>query len=164
MSDLISFQDLLNPTCSRPHVVILGAGATRAAFPKRDRNGKLIPLMCDFIEILHLESIIRKHGIEVSTIGNFELFFSDLFLDNSNKPLIKETENTIYDYFSDLMLPDYPTLYDHLILSLSKKDIIATFNWDPFLWQAGMRIYNRISDKIPKIFFFMEMLLSALII
>jgi cyclic nucleotide-binding protein len=39
--------------------------------------------------------------------------------------------------------PELLTLYDHLVLSLRPKDVIATFNWDPFLipdrtpWRVG---------------------------
>jgi len=36
-------------------------------------------------------------------------------------------------------LPDEPTIYDYMILSLRSKDHIATFNWDPFLYQAFVR-------------------------
>ena len=36
-------------------------------------------------------------------------------------------------------MPDKPTLYDHLVLSLREKDLIATFNWDPFLFDACWR-------------------------
>ena len=32
-----------------PHVVILGAGASRAAFPYGERNGIVPPLMKDFV-------------------------------------------------------------------------------------------------------------------
>lgn len=42
-----------------------------------------------------------------------------------------------------MQLPDEPTIYDHLILSLRPKDLIATFNWDPFLYQA----FNRCGTK-----------------
>lgn len=37
-------------------------------------------------------------------------------------------ENKIIDYFTNLKLPETPTFYDHLILCLRKKDVIATFN------------------------------------
>ena len=47
---------------------------------------------------------------------------------------LKDLFRSAYDYFAMLRLPDSPTLYDYLILST--MDIIATFNWDPFLLQA----------------------------
>jgi hypothetical protein len=38
-----------------------------------------------------------------------------------------------------LKLPEEATIYDYLVLSLRSPDIIATFNWDPFLYQAFER-------------------------
>ena len=49
-------------------------------------------------------------------------------------------------------LPDEPTLYDYLVLSLREKDIIATFNWDPFLALAFQRNMH-LTDRMPKIAF-----------
>ena len=40
-----------------PHVVILGAGASRAACPDGDKNGEILPLMDDFIEVLELDNL-----------------------------------------------------------------------------------------------------------
>ena len=45
----------------------------------------------------------------------------------------------IHDYFHSLRIPPTPTLYDHLLLALRKKDVVATFNWDPLLLQAAKR-------------------------
>lgn len=47
-------------------------------------------------------------------------------------------------------LPDEPTIYDFLVLGLREKDVIATFNWDPFLMQALRRNGFRLTDKLPK--------------
>ena len=55
------------------------------------------------------------------------------------------------EYFSNLELPDKVTLYDYIILSLRKKDIIATFNWDPLLLLAYRR--NMIVKPLPEIVF-----------
>jgi hypothetical protein len=49
-------------------------------------------------------------------------------------------------------LPDEPTIYDYILLSLKENDVIATFNWDPFLVQSYQRV-NKITTKLPKIFF-----------
>lgn len=48
-------------------------------------------------------------------------------------------------------IPTEPTLYDYLVLSLRKKDIIATFNWDPLLLQA-MRRHSHITN-LPTVVF-----------
>jgi len=45
--------------------------------------------------------------------------------------IARRVEQVIDEYFETLNA-DTPTLYDHLILSLRPKDVIATFNWDRF--------------------------------
>lgn len=53
---------------------------------------------------------------------------------------------------SDFVLPDEPTIYDFLVMSLTSKDLIATFNWDPFLVQAIARA-QRYTSNIPQVVF-----------
>jgi hypothetical protein len=48
-------------------------------------------------------------------------------------------------------MPDEPTLYDYLMLSLRETDLIATFNWDPFLVRAFIR--NRDVAAMPQLAF-----------
>lgn len=127
----------------RPHIVLLGAGASRAAFPNGDRNGKQIPIMNDLIKIVGLDLILSKHGISYS-INNFEEIYSNILKDSTKADIALELEKQVFDYFSSLELPDEPTIYDHLVLSLREKDVIATFNWDPFLQQALNRNYNAV--------------------
>jgi hypothetical protein len=38
----------------RPHVYILGAGASYAAFPRGEKTGRKLPLMNNLVEILQL--------------------------------------------------------------------------------------------------------------
>lgn len=45
---------------NRPHVVLLGAGATMAAIPNGDKNGRKSSVMNNFIEELGMSSIIKK--------------------------------------------------------------------------------------------------------
>jgi hypothetical protein len=134
-----SVQDQINDTqIGRPHLVILGAGASRAAFPNGDKNGKKLPLMNDFVDIVGLGDILFRKGIEWKD-KNFEVLYATLSSDESFKDECKSIEDLIYDYFSSLHLPDEPTIYDYLLLGLRKKDVIATFNWDPFLQLAVER-------------------------
>lgn len=134
-----------------PHVILLGAGASRAAFPVGDRNGRILPLMKDFIESVDgLDDYLRKAGISYDS-HNIEELYSGLAEDEGAKLHLAEIEDIIFSYFSLLSLPDEPTLYDHLILSLCSKDIVATFNWDPLLIQAWNRIANRIGHhRVPR--------------
>mgnify|MGYP003964428433 FL=1 len=142
---LITKSQLVNkPRELRPHVVILGAGASVAAFPTGDANGKQLPTMDNLVEILDLEPILKRGGVEYKN-SNFEDVYSRLYESNPNLHLLKEIEEIVYDYFSSLQLPDVPTLYDHLLMSLRPKDIVATFNWDPFLFDA----WNRNKDNVP---------------
>ena len=67
--------------------------------------------------------------------------------------LLKTIESRIQDYFREMKLPEVPTIYDYLILSLRKKDMIATFNWDPFLHQAWVRNGERFTKELPSIAF-----------
>lgn len=135
-----------NPEDLRPHVVLLGAGASLAAFFKGDVNGKRLPVMANFVQILELEQDLRNHHIDPS--GNFEEIYSNI----SDDSLKNKIENKIHQYFSQLQLPDKVTDYDRLLLSLRNKDSIFTFNWDPFLFDAYMRNYNQ-AINLPEIFF-----------
>lgn len=131
---------------NKPHVVILGAGASKAALPNGNKNGKSIPLMNDeFIHTVGLESSLERYKINYKG-KNFEAVCSDIFDDQKLTNARQEIEKIVREYFRSLELPDHPTLYDHLVLSLRKKDIIATFNWDPFLWQALCRNYANHSN------------------
>ncbi len=127
----------------KPHVVILGAGASRAALPHGDKNGKKLPLMCDLVETIELGSELDKHGIDYES-RNFEDIYSDLYEDERYKSLVEVINTRVWGYFSNLELPSYPTIYDHLVLSLREKDLIATFNWDPFLYYACWRNHRRV--------------------
>ena len=123
---------------NRPHVVILGAGASCAALPNGDRNGKKLPTMATFVDVLGLNELLENHGIEYEG-RNFEEVYSELKTSGAQPALIADVEHIVFNYFADMQLPDHPTIYDYLILSLRKKDMIATFNWDPFLVQAYER-------------------------
>jgi len=148
---ITSIQDEINQIDAiRPHLVILGAGASLAALPDGDKNGKKLPLMSNFIEVLNLGNLLIEHGIKFCG-DNFEDLYSEIYSDPKKKDICEELENRIYDYFSSLQLPEEPTIYDYLILSLREKDVIATFNWDPFLVQAIRR--NRIKVKPPRVLF-----------
>lgn len=130
--------DTLPPGFGRPHVFILGAGASRAAFPNGDCAGRTVPLMNDLIDVLDLEPLFDEYGIEPRE-GDFEALYSKFATSNEHPDFMQELEHRLFDYFARMRLPDKPTLYDHLVLSLRPKDLIATFNWDPFLWDALCR-------------------------
>ncbi len=133
----------------RAHTVILGAGATVATIPNGDRNGNTSSVMNGLIEKLHLTDILN--GVDLYTkSNNLEDIYSELHLRPECKEVICQLEKRLYDYFASLELPDDPTIYDFLILGLTRKDAIATFNWDPLLLQAYVRCH-RITNNLPHI-------------
>jgi hypothetical protein len=144
----VSAEDEINQVeIRKPHVVILGAGASYAALPNGDTRGNKLPLMNNFVETLGIENLIKKANIKTKS-KNFEDIYSEMQKQPNLSDLCEELEHEVYSYFKNLELPDEPTIYDHLVLSLRDKDFIATFNWDPFLVQAIRR--NRDQCKLPK--------------
>lgn len=119
----------------RPHFVLVGAGASRAAFPAGDRNGRPLPLMNDLVSVLGLDPSFEEFGIPWKG-ANFEDLYQRVALEPRYSQLKAKVEKEVDSYFSRLALPPEPTIYDYLILSLRSHDVIATFNWDPFLIQA----------------------------
>ena len=145
-------EDLIqSPSDVRPHVVLLGAGASRAAFPNGDKSGCPLPLMNNLVEVVGLESLVEKADEISNNTKNFEQIYSRIASDPKFSNLVKKIENKINDYFSYLRMPASTTIYDYLLLSLRRKDAIFTFNWDPFLFDAYMR--NRHIAPLPEIFF-----------
>lgn len=134
----------------KPHVVVLGAGASYAAFPNGDKNGKRLPLMNNLVDVLGLNDLLTKTGLTFDE-RNFEAVYDKIAREQRLQPIKEQLEQRIFGYFSSLEIPDTPTIYDHLLLSLRGKDAVATFNWDPFLYQAFER--NKHKLPLPKIFF-----------
>ncbi|MEW5911044.1 MAG: hypothetical protein AB1814_00665 [Thermodesulfobacteriota bacterium] len=134
-----------------PHLFILGAGASRAALPHGDKFGRKLSLMSDFVETLRLEKTLKDWGIKYEG-RNFETIYSEIHSEQKYQELCFILESAIHSYFQTMRLPDYPTIYDHLVLSLRGKDIIATFNWDPFLFQASQRNFKFTQD-LPRMLF-----------
>ena len=141
------------PQQLRPHVVLLGAGASRAAFPRGDRATRQVPLMNDLVDIIGLKQEIEDTGESFESGHNFESIYSRLYSGSEPKHerARRNIEKKIEEYFSALHLPDQATIYDHMLLSLRQKDAVFTFNWDPFLFDAFER--NRHIVPLPEIFF-----------
>lgn len=93
--------------------------------------------MNDLVEALQLSELLRQHGFDPS--ANFEETYGSMYDSQEMVGIREEVEQRVRDYFSDLALPSTPTLYDYLLLGLRGKDFIATFNWDPLLFQAYQR-------------------------
>lgn len=133
-----------------PHVVILGAGASIASCPF-DKNGNTVPVLANIHKILGLTDKLQSYGFSEKEMENFELLFSNIVGVAKYSDLQKDLEIAVRDYFQSLQIPDVVTLYDYLVLSLTEKDAIITFNWDPFLLQAYLR--NIKVGNLPQLLF-----------
>ena len=146
-SDYLQKNVLSSPT----HVVILGAGASKQAFPNGDANGLQLPTMADLIQITGVKDILLREIGETVT-DDFEAVYSRLASDPENIDKLKEIKNLIRQYFAQMQLPEEPTLYDHLLLSLRNSDLVATFNWDPLLFDCWERLCDLFGeDCLPSI-------------
>ncbi|GAA4094840.1 hypothetical protein [Zhongshania borealis] len=145
--------DIKNNCNHSPHVLILGAGASYAAFPEGDRNGIKLPLMNNLVEVIGLEGLIAKYDLKYEG-ENFEATYDALVHSGNYDELVSEIDHAVEQYFQQMELPDEATIYDYLVLSLRSKDIIATFNWDPFLAKAFQRNMNVIGyEQMPQLAF-----------
>lgn len=131
-------------------MVILGAGASIAA-SKVDRNRQCVPALANIHKILGLTDMLQTYGFSKEEMGNFELLFSNINGKPEYAELQRILESEVRDYFKSIQLPDKPTIYDYLILSLAGKDAIITFNCDPFLMQAYRR--NLSIGNLPQLIF-----------
>jgi hypothetical protein len=150
-TDKMSFEELKTEVnFGRPHVVILGAGASVAALPGGDANGIRLPVMLNFVETLGIEGILSDAAVKWKD-RNFEDIFQELTEDPSLVIARQKVEDAVSGYFGSMTLPAQLTIYDYLVLSLRQKDVVATFNWDPFLFSACLR--NRTVAPMPQILF-----------
>ncbi len=150
----LPLMDTERKRCDSPHVVILGAGASIASTIRNpEKYGKRLPGMPNLVEILGLEPIINDHRVNYEG-QNFEAFYDELVQSGEYPELLTDLEVATHDYFSGLQLPEEATIYDYLVLSLREKDIIATFNWDPFLAQAYYRNMETVGhERMPRLAF-----------
>lgn len=69
--DMKADDEIRQISVGKPHVVILGAGASYAACPQGDKHGRMLPLMNNLIETLGIEDIAAKAGLCFAS-QNFE--------------------------------------------------------------------------------------------
>jgi hypothetical protein len=133
----------------RPHVVLLGAGASKAALPTGDRSGRQLPLMREIAGELDLANLFPEDLRDLA-LTNFEAAYSRLF--DRADPALTELDGLIANYFLQLRLPGEPNLYDYLNLCLRAKDVIFTFNWDPLIVESQLRLHQAGVDLLPRVF------------
>jgi len=138
----LTIEQGINQVMGGRHVVILGAGASIAATRRnKERSGKILPSMLNFIEVVGLQDLLSEVPYELRS-ENFETLYGNIYASDPESQLLVAIQMRIQEYFGGMQLPDEPTIYDYMVLSLRSKDHIATFNWDPFLYQAWVRNYE----------------------
>jgi hypothetical protein len=143
-------EEIADTRVGTPHVVLLGAGASRAAIPHGDKNGVPVPLLRDVASALGLAKFFPR-GLQARAADDFEAAYSELATRGEPTAAI---DGEIRTYFEKLELPEKPTIYDALNLSLRGKDAIFTFNWDPFLLQSRIRLAGLgVVPSFPKLYF-----------
>ncbi len=144
-------EDRINTVYGGRHVVIIGAGASIASSIRNpEMMGKKLPSMDNFIDVIELNDVVESVPAKLQS-KNFETFYSNLYNHDKDSIEIKEIEKRVYEYFKDMKLPNEATIYDYLVLALKPGDLIASFNWDPFLYQAYTR--NRSVADLPDLAF-----------
>jgi hypothetical protein len=144
--------EIQDPFQSRPHVVVLGAGASIAALPDGDRNGKRLPDMRSLASVPEIHDLLATAGVE-DPVDNFENAYAVIRGDDATDRIADQIEDAVRAYFADIKIVDTPTIYDHLLLGLRPKDLIATFNWDPLIVQAEDRLRRRGFRDLPRVAF-----------
>lgn len=107
--------------------------------------------MASLIETVGLSSILDEAGISPDRRKDFEALYSSISTDHRLQDLRRTIELKVKDYFDDIEIPRHVTIYDELLTTLRRKDLIASFNWDPLLLQAYYR--NRGLRELPEIVF-----------
>mgnify|MGYP001268873724 CR=1 FL=1 len=107
------------PVFGKPHVVILGAGASVATCLKGDRFGRPLPVMNDLVERLGLEPILKSAGV-TGTDRNFEDLYAELVAEGRHDDCLRRLDAAVRAYFSELELPESPTTYDRLVARLAR--------------------------------------------
>ena len=68
-------EEIATVSVGKPHVVLLGAGASKAALPNGDRNGVKVPLLRELADDLDLVSLFPDPLQELDR-SNFEAAYS----------------------------------------------------------------------------------------
>ena len=142
-------EEIADTSAKRPHVMLLGAGASKAALPNGDRNGVPVPLLRDVATDLQLANRFPPELRDLAA-ADFEAAYSRLVESGAD---VSTLDDEVRGYFAKLALPEETNLYDLLHLCLREKDAIFTFNWDPFLLQSRIRLARLGVRHFPRLFF-----------
>lgn len=102
--------------------------------------------MANLIDTIGIRQFLPR-GVVDEDVSDFEAWYARMASDPKHGDTLGRVEDRIRDYFSQMGLPEEPTLYDHLLLSLRPTDLVATFNWDPLLFDSWERLSDRFGSE-----------------
>lgn len=95
----------------RPHLFILGAGATKATIPNGDKYGRQSPVMENFMQEIGIDGLLD--GVKLKTkSNNIEAIYSELASKPEYTDVVRKIEDGIVNHYRKMQIPDKPTLYD----------------------------------------------------
>jgi len=144
-------QEIKDVFFERPHVVIVGAGASIAAVPE-DRNGRRLPDMRGLARLPEISDLFAEAEISDAE-SDFEAAYSRLREAGDYPEIGDRIDAVVSEFFAAVQIVEDPTIYDHLLLSLRPKDVVATFNWDPLIVQAELRLRQAGVHQLPRVVF-----------
>lgn len=101
--ELYRFPHLKNKRLQDPHVVIRGAGASKAAC-RVDKNGRNVPLLRDIHKALCLYDELKGYGFSNDELENFEMLYSNIYGKVEYAALQLKLETAVREYFQNIML------------------------------------------------------------
>ena len=81
---------------NRPHVVILGAGASKQAFSSGDRNGSIVPVMNELVEATNIHRVLTHAKIDYAG-RDFEALYSELHERDPHGRIVRYIEWALKD-------------------------------------------------------------------
>jgi len=91
----------------RPHVVLLGAGASHAAFSDGDADGRSGPVMNELVSFNGVGELLRQAGLE-GIDRNFEELYAELRQAAQYQKTADLVENEVRRFFVEMRLPNWP--------------------------------------------------------
>lgn len=118
----------------RPHLVILGAGATIATIPAGDKYGRKSSVMDNFISELQLNDLFKNIQLKTNS-KNLENIYSELYERNDCQNIRLALEERIFNHF-DLLVYRISLPYMTSSLSLCvKKTLLQLLIGIPFYYR-----------------------------
>lgn len=124
------------------HIVILGSGSTVATLKELNTEVNSYTLE-NFCEDPFFTQFLESLDIDYKKMNIEEICD---YLNKSDKEKYEELCKLIRQKYEQIKLPKDTCILEKLLLSLTNKDVVISFNWDSLIIQA----YNRVQDFIPQ--------------